>query len=417
MEGGGTRARWASFIFSGLGRRFCTVVDGKLRYLSTKDVSFYMDWKALERGLFEAGEQALRNILDQEGARSVYAAAFHASYREEQAVISLPSFGVNTLRLLDEWECEDASFSGMKWNPVDWQWDLELEQGDSEVLTALDAELQAYANRGTYRHWQGAERRFLVTVARAAKALSVHFAGHPNVTEHFVVIFHDFGGDIALAKRSLTRHQFEANFPVELAIERTLGELAGLPLDEQAAFYMTRLRQYQGISSEDAERWLIAHGQVAQSGLIQLLDDHEGASTAARILGLAGVADTAVIEALRRTAQTGSTEPARHWSGSALGYLGDEAWLFQQPGEVPVKGLCANFESFRLRGAVPRVLDYAPLERLLAARPELESAVEQALEDAGWWGHPTDLDLAEADRGRASRYAGINRHAVSIIEG
>ena len=61
----------------------------------------------------------------------------------------------------------------------------------------------------------------------------------------------------------MTRQQFEDSFPVELAIENTLREVAVWPLAEQVAFYVSRLHCSDGISGEDAERWLIANGRPA----------------------------------------------------------------------------------------------------------------------------------------------------------
>lgn len=374
-----------------------------------------MDWKELERALVEAGERALRTFLGQAEAGCVYAAAFHASYREGCEILSLPALAANTLQWFKASGCDDLGFSSVRWNPADWQWDVDLQGPDNPALEALDAPLQAYANRGSYRQWQAAERRFLVTVARAARTLSLRLADHPSVTRDFVVIFHDFGGDIVMAKRSLTRAQFEANFPVEWATERLLAQLAQLPLTEQAAYYLTRLDQYTGISNEDAQRWLIKHADIAQAELIALLDGQKDAWVGAYILGLAGHAEATTVTALRNAAVAASDESLRHWCISALGYLKDEVWLLQQSDDWAVMGFCANFGSYREKGARPRVLDYAPLERLLAARPALAEAVEQALREAGWWGLATEVDRMEAARGLKLPHAGIRQHAEGVL--
>ncbi|MFJ4053817.1 DUF4303 domain-containing protein [Pseudomonas sp. NPDC089743] len=371
-----------------------------------------MDWKALELALFDAARQALQTLLD-EGGSPLYAAAFHASYREEGAVLSLPSFAANSLQALSEDypDEEDESFSSVKWNPVDWRWDWEICAGES--FTRLDDELQAHANRLGPRQWKAAEQRLLVTVSRAARALGRHFAQHPGVTPGFVVIFHDFAGYMALAKRSMTRQQFEENFPVELAIENTQRAVAALPLAEQAAFYVSRLHCSDGISGEDAERWLIANGRPAQAALIEQLNGHKEPTAAARILGLSGMADEPVIQALRRQAIEACEQPTRNWCAKALGYLKDFDWLMQQAFDVAVVGVCANFDGFRWRGVEPPVLDYTPVERLLDQRPELAAAVEEALEDVYGQIDTTTADVNEALRGLASPRVAIRRHAVS----
>lgn len=371
-----------------------------------------MNWKALEQALFDAARQTLQTLLD-EGGSPLYAAAFHASYREEEADLSLPSFAANSLQALceDHPEETDESFSSVKWNPVDWRWDWEICEG--EPFTRLDDELQAHANRFGPRQWQAAERRFLVTVSRAARALGRHFAAHPGVTPGFVVFFHDFAGDIALAKRSMTRQQFERNFPVERAIENTRREVAALPLAEQAAFYVSRLHCADGISGEEAERWLIANGRPAQAALIEQLNEHAEPTAAARILGLAGLADAPVIQALRRQVIEADEQPTRNWCANALGYLEDFDWLMQQAPDIAVAGICANFDGFRWRGVQPPVLNYRPVERLLDQRLEVHAAVEEALEDLYAQIDTTTADVSEALRGLLSPHVAIRRHAAS----
>ncbi|WP_273822314.1 DUF4303 domain-containing protein [Pseudomonas asplenii] len=371
-----------------------------------------MNWKALEQALFDAARQKLQTLLE-EGGSPLYAAAFHASYREEEAVLSLPSFAANSLQALNEDspDQEDESFSSVKWNPADWRWDWEI--CDGEPFTRLDDELQAHANRLGPRQWQAAEQRLLVTVSRAARALGRHFAQHPGVTPGFVVIFHDFAGYMALAKRSMTRQQFEDNFPVERAIENTLREVAALPLVEQVAFYVSRLRCSDGISGEDAECWLIANGGPAQAALIEQLNGHEEPTAAARILGLAGMADEPVIQALRRQAIEACEQPTRNGCARALGYLEDFDWLMQQAPDVAVAGICANFDAFRWRGVQPPVLNYRSVERLLDQRPEVRAAVEDTLEAVYGQIDTTTADVSEALRGLVSPHVAIRRHAVS----
>lgn len=371
-----------------------------------------MNWKALEQALFDAARHTLQTLLD-ESVSPLYAAAFHASYREEETILSLPSFAANSLQALSEDypDEEDESFSSVKWNPADWRWDWEIYA--AAQFTPLDDELQAHANRLGPRQWQAAERRFLVTVSRAARALGRHFSQHPGVTLGFVVIFHDFAGDIALAKRSMTRRQFKDNFPVEWAIENTLREVSVWPHDEQAAFYVSRLHCSHGISGEDAERWLIANGRPAQAALIEQVNGHKKPTPAARILGLAGIADEPVLQTLRRQAITASEQPTRHWCAKALGYLEDVDWVMQQGPDIAVAGICANIDGFRWRSVKPPVLNYRPLERLLDQRPDLRAAVEETLEDACGQIDTTSTDVTEALRGLASSHVVIRRHAAS----
>jgi hypothetical protein len=61
-----------------------------------------MNWKGLEQALFDAARQVLQTLLD-EGGSPLYGAAFHASYREEGEVLSLPSFAANIRRFPLAW--------------------------------------------------------------------------------------------------------------------------------------------------------------------------------------------------------------------------------------------------------------------------------------------------------------------------
>ncbi|KQQ67954.1 hypothetical protein ASF84_02115 [Pseudomonas sp. Leaf127] len=374
-----------------------------------------MNWQAFEQHMFDSARQALHAHLDQAGA-PLYAAAFHGSYREEEAVLSLPSLAFNSLQALDEDFADetDQSFSSVKWNPADWRHDLDIEYA-TPALLALDETLQAFANRAGPRQWRHAERRFMVSVARAARALGAHFAGHPGVTADFVVIFHDFDGDIGLARRSISRQQFESLFPVELAIETTLKAVATQSEAEQAAFYLGRLHRVDGVSGEVAEPWLIAHGAAAQQGLIEQLMSKKDATPAARILGLAGRADPVVIDALRQQALRTRQAPLRNWCASALGYLGDFDWLIEQAQEVAVSGFCAPFDSFRRKGARRPVLDYAPLQRLLEQRPEWTAMIEDTLGEQNGGMDGTPADVSEALRGLGVSQVAIRRHAVEVL--
>lgn len=52
------------------------------------------DWKALEKALFDAAIPTSQTLLD-EADSPLYAAAVHASYQEEEAVLSVPGLAAN----------------------------------------------------------------------------------------------------------------------------------------------------------------------------------------------------------------------------------------------------------------------------------------------------------------------------------
>lgn len=373
-------------------------------------------WKALEQHLFDSARSVLQDLLDQEQA-PLYAAAFHASYREQEQMLSLPSLAANSQQALDDNypDEQDQSFSSVKWNPADWRWDWHVDDYASAELLALDEPLQAFANRGRPRQWRSAERRFLVSIVRAARSLGEHFRGHPGVSADFVVIFHDFAGDVGLVKRSISPRQFDLLFPVERQIEATLRQVASLPEAEQATFYLSRLAHVDGVSCEVAETWLIAHGNTAQAGLIEQLQHYENATSAARILGLTGHAAPAVIDALRQHALTTRQSALRNWCAAALGHLHDHVWLIEQTSEIAVHGCCASFSSFRWRSARRPVLDYRVLEQLLEQRPDLHSEVQQCMDEQYGDMDHTTADVSEAIRGLGLTQVVIRRHAAQAL--
>jgi hypothetical protein len=374
-----------------------------------------MDWKTLESHLAATACAKLDALLASD-AGIVYGAAFLGSYREAERVIDLPSFGANTLAALDEDhpDRDEDGFWGVKWNPADWRWNWEPSEYGDETFVELDTTLQAFANRGTPEQWDAAETRFVATVARAAAAVRKQFAKHPKVDKHFVVFFHDESGGAELAKTSMSASLFLRHFPEQDETEQTRRRLATLPESEQAPYYVSRLGQYEGINTEEAEAWLVAHGASAVPHLIGLLPDGKEAWHAAMILGLADIPDPAAIAALRQ-ATAAQEQSTWSWSASALGYLGDVDWLLTQSPAIAVAGCCASLSGFRDRGAQPVVLDYAPVERLLAQHPGFQAQVEAQLEPGANFCTIRATDVPEAIRGLQSLHAVIRRHAACVL--
>ncbi|WP_187394900.1 DUF4303 domain-containing protein [Pigmentiphaga aceris] len=374
-----------------------------------------MDWKTLETHLTVTACATLDKLLAS-NVGTLYAAAFFGSYREDERVIDLPSLAANTLAALDEDHPKrgDEGFWSVKWSPVDWRWTWEPSDYGDETLHALDASLQAYANRGTPEQWDAAETRFMATVARAAAAVRKHFAKHPQVDKHFVVFFHDDAHGPALAKTSMSDSLFLRHFPEQDETEQTRRRLAGLPESEQAAYYVNRLDKYDGIDGETASDWLVAHGKSALPLLVEHMAKGKDAWKTAMILGLAGVADPTAIAALRK-GTTAKGESTWGWSARALGYLGDVEWLLTQPTKIAMAGCCANLSAFRDRGALPLTLDYGPVERLLAQWPELAADVEELLKPGSSFCTIRVGDVPEAIRGLQSSHVVIRRHAACVL--
>lgn len=383
-----------------------------------------MDWNELKACLFESAKAQLEALLA-EGVEPLYAAAFFASYREQESTIGMPSLAANSLAKLDEdhpkRKASDDAFYGVKWNPVDWHWTWDVDEYGGEALEACELALVNYANRGSVAMWGTAEKRFMAIVAQVASALRKHFAKDPRVAKNFVVFFHDeYGGD-ALASKSIPMRVFLQLFPELDATEQERRRIATLPIEEQALCYTQRLNYYEGISCEEAERWLIACGAAAIPVLLGALTQRNLAWKIAMILGLIGEADPKVMAALRQLVMTAKEPSTVSWSASALGYLGDIDWLIALAAsakyqEHAVDGCCASLRAFRNRGAKPVLLDYSPVERLLDAYPECRAEAEETLEPGSSYCHIGPTDIAEALRGLTSPYAVVRRHATCVLD-
>lgn len=383
-----------------------------------------MDWEVLKACLFDSAKEQLEALLA-EGEAPLYAAAFFASYREQESTIGMPSLAANSLAKLDEdhprRKASDDGFYGVKWSPADWHWTWDVDEYGGEALEACELALVNYANRGSVAMWDTAEKRFMTTVAQVASALHKYFANDPRVTKDFVVFFHDeYGGD-ELARKSIPKRLFLQLFPELDATEQERRRIATLPIAEQAVCYTQRLNYYDGISCEEAEHWLISCGEAAIPALLDALEQRKTVWKIAMILGLIGEADAKVITVLRQLVMTAQESSAISWSASALGYLGDIDWLIALAASAKhqkyaVDGCCASLRAFRNRGAKPARLDYSPVERLLSAYPECRAEAEETLEPGSSYCHIGPTDIVEALRGLTSPYAVVRRHAACVLD-
>ncbi|UVL63666.1 DUF4303 domain-containing protein [Pseudomonas sp. B21-032] len=381
-----------------------------------------MDWKALENSLVESARATLEVLLA-EGVGPLYGAAFHASYREEERVIDLPSFAANSLAALEEDHPrrKQEGFWGVQWNPADWRWDWMLDDYANPTLSALEAPMQAYANRAGPDAWTAAEQRFVQTVARAAKALNRIYAKDPRLAKDFIVFFHDECGGPQLAAKSLTPRQFLLHFPEQDATGQERRRVAALAEQEQVSYYLRCLVRPMPIDAEEACRWLIARGASATAALVQMLHKGPERWRAAMLLGLAGVADPAAIAALRLQVASGTEPSTRRWSANALGYLGDFDWLLAQADDaalasLAVAGCCANLRAFRDQGAQASVLDYRPLETLLQRYPQCAADAEEVIKPGSSYCTISNSDIDEALRGLGCEHVAIRRHAACVLD-
>ncbi|AHG22624.1 hypothetical protein Z042_02795 [Chania multitudinisentens RB-25] len=383
-----------------------------------------MDWKAFKACLFESARAKLDALLS-EGIEPLYAAVFFASYREQEAIISLPSLATNNLAMLDQdhpkhQQRADEGFWSLKWNPSNWHWSWDPDDYGGENLASYEAMLETFANRGTVAQWDKAEEQFITTVAQVAVALYKHFAKDPRVNKDFVVFFHDESRGPELARKCMSPRLFLHHFPEQDATQQERLRVAALPLSEQAAYYVQRLGCYENIDGEEAEKWLIACGAPAIPALLGSLHKKNDAWKVAMILGLIGEKNAEVITALRDLLLTAKDISTSRWCASALGYLEDIDWLLAQCHtpkalDLAVEGCCANFSAFRNRSAKTLCLNYTLLERLFGLYPQSHALAEETLRPGSSYCDIGAADIPEALRGLASPHAVIRRHATCVL--
>lgn len=361
------------------------------------------DWKAFEGELLEELRAALRRFAKQHRNEHFYAVAIFGVYRELDGLLSLPALGASTVEEGPEPEAP-TSFWSARFNPADWPHELEL---DRKTGLRLEKLLTAEATRGTVTHWRSVERKYFAVLTRIVAALRSDAAEILTCTEDFVCFWHDEEGGHELARKTINRTLADRLFERESSQKHERQKLAKQSPDARAAFLVTRFSQFEGVTSEQAQRELLAMGASAHEALIGALADKEDGWTAAKVLGQIGIATPQVIAGLRKRAD-------ELWFAMALGMLGDFEWLSKRAPETAVYGLTARLKAITAGGA-PRPLDYGPLEAWLAKNPKGRAAVEEELAPGSSYVDIEKNDVHEAIRGLSSRFAVVRWHAASVL--
>ncbi|MBL8918780.1 MAG: HEAT repeat domain-containing protein [Myxococcaceae bacterium] len=170
---------------------------------------------------------------------------------------------------------------------------------------------------------------------------------------------------------------------------------------------MTRFGVFEGVTSEVAQKELLAMGKPAVPALLGALRDKTHGWTAARVLGQLGLSTPEVIAALRKRGD-------ELWFSMALGMLGDHDWLAKQAPLTAVRGLTARLKAIT-RGGPPRPLDYRPLEGWLETNPKERKRVEDELAPGRSYVRIEKSDVDEALRALGSPFAVVRWHAASVL--
>lgn len=361
------------------------------------------DWKRFELELFEELRAALKRFAKHHRHEHFYAVALFGVYRELDGLLSLPSLAASSTEEGPDAEAP-TSFWSARFNPADWPHELELNH---KTARRLEQELTAEATRGTVAQWRSVEQRYFKVLVRIAGALRADALELLACTGDFVCFWHDEEGGPELARETIDDTLARRLFSREAAQKRARQKLAKQQPSERAAFLVTRFGQFEGITSEQAQRELLAMGEAAHVALVGALADKKNGWTAAKVLGQIGVASPKVIAALRRRAD-------ELWFAMALGMLGDVEWLSKQKPATAVNGLTARLKAITAGGA-PRPLDYRPLEAWLSENAKGRSLVEHELAPGRSFVDLRKSDVNEALRALSSPFAVVRWHAASVL--
>lgn len=383
-----------------------------------------MDGKAIEAAAAAQLVRAVRTVRERHPDHTVYGAMFHEFYGDG-STIAWPMVTVGTEESLagvvakyaDRHGESDDLVASLRWSGPDLEHGFDPDDDDQALADVLRAE----AGPG-FERWERLYERFLRCFPRAAKAARKQLLADGVVTEDFIAIADDEGGE--LVPLSLTKAQVLAHFPEYDAAEQERGRLSALPVDERVAELLPEAvaPRYQGPLIGEHEQLLVACGVAAVPALVRVVRGEvfgNGDVTAARLLAEINVDDADAVSALdelmrRRKRPVNS----RAWAASALARLGRSDLIIARVAELPVevvtRGIGDPFRSFRDRGA-HRLLDYAPLEQVLREHPDLEDAFEEELEPGVGYCAVTAEEIPIAEAALDSPWLVVRTHAQHVL--
>jgi HEAT repeat protein len=363
-----------------------------------------LDWESFEKALGDELHGALAALGQSHPTQVFYAVALHGVYAELDGLLSLPQLGANTV---EAGAPPDGSFWGARFNPGDWEHaELPLDQ---DRALALERALTEEACRDTPEHWADTHEKYLRVLVRLAARLRDAAPTLLPVSPDFVAFIHD-EAQVELARETIAPEHFNALFPVTAGAARQRAELAEKPPTERVQQLVAALGSFgEGVTSEFAQAELAQLGAVAVPALLSLLQHPKRRWLAAKLLGEIGCATPEVIQALRPHAAK------ELWAPVALGMLGDDTWLMEQPPAVAIGGLTALLKAISTNVRCPP-LSYAALEQYLdrAGQPAILLAEDDLAPGSSYRSIQPD-DLNEALRALASPHAVIRWHACSLL--
>lgn len=135
----------------------------------------------------------------------------------------------------------------------------------------MERALTVEATRGGQAHWRRVESRYRSLLVRVARRLRDGAPTLLHVTHDFVCFVRDEEGGPELAAKPCAL--FERLFARQAEQARERRAVAERPPSDRAAFLVTRFGSYEGVTTEDAQRELLALGADAVDALTGALSD------------------------------------------------------------------------------------------------------------------------------------------------
>ncbi len=402
-----------------------------------------VEWESVERAAVEQVLREVRRVRAEQPDERIYAAMFHVFYGDGEDIY-WPCLSVGTEESLKTVEARylerdpDDDVSSLRFSGADLPYMVEATEAEMAVAEGVN---EYGLSLGGEDAWDEVYDQFLEVFPRAARkarkaAIDEGLVGEEFIVvarkarkaaiddglvgEEFIVVALDEAMELVPA--CLTREQLERHFPELVAGQREEQRILTLPEAERVqALLDISFRRIEGspLWSERTDPLLFREGAAAVPGLVAVLEGRaEGEPwTAARLAAGVNHATPELIAALERVLDDEQGEEAtKGWAASALCALGRMELLEQRIGSLPEvtisQGLSHPFGPFRDKGN-HGPLDYRPLEAVLEAHPEFD---EKLLNHSGGTCEIDEAEVAEAERGTASKWKFIRDHAEDVLE-
>ncbi|MDO5083682.1 MAG: DUF4303 domain-containing protein [Arachnia propionica] len=381
-----------------------------------------VDLGSVERAAVEQVLREVRRVRLEHPDERIYAAMFHVFYGDGEDIY-WPCLSVGTEESLKTVEARylerdpDDDVSSLRFSGADLPYMVEATEAEMAVAEGVN---EYGLSLGGEDAWDEVYQQFLEVFPRAARKARKVAIDEGLVGEEFIVVALDEAMELVPA--SVTKKQLAQHFPELVAEEREARRILALPEAERVQALLDISFGRAGGSPlwwERTDPLLYREGAAAVPGLVAVLEGRaEGERwTAARLAAGVNHATPELIAALEQVLDDEQGEEAtKGWAASALCALGRMELLAGRIGSLPeetiTQGLRHPYGPFRDKGN-HGPLDYRPLETVLEAHSEFD---ERLYDYCSGTCRIDESEVAEAERGTASKWKFIRNHAKDVLE-